>query len=80
MFLGAGAVNKNQITANSMSDNFVFAELKKCASGRGNDANVCSPGNLKKELHSLPYKQPGLISTLIYIAVGHPQQAPLWWK
>jgi len=27
-----------------------------------------------------PYKQPELVSTLIYIAVGHPQQAPLWWK
>ena len=33
MFLGAGAVNKNQITANSMSDNFVFAELKSTPVG-----------------------------------------------
>ena len=29
---------------------------------------------------SLPYKQPGPVSTLIYIAVGHLQQATLWWK
>jgi len=27
-----------------------------------------------------PCKQPGLVSTLTCIAVGHPQQAPLWWK
>ena len=33
VFLGAGAVNKNQITANSMSDNFVFAELKSTPVG-----------------------------------------------
>jgi len=27
-----------------------------------------------------PCKQPGPVSTLIFIAVGHPQQTPLWWK
>ena len=27
-----------------------------------------------------PCKQPGPVSTLICIAVGHHQQAPLWWK
>jgi len=32
------------------------------------------------ELHSLSYKQPGPVSTLIYIVVGHPQQALLRWK
>jgi len=46
-------------------------------------SNVCSltpPKKLNYEFHSLPYKQPGPVSTLIYIAVGHPQQAPFWWK
>ena len=45
--------------------------------------NICSqspPGKLNQELHSLLYKQPGPVSTLIYIVVGHPQQVPLWWK
>ena len=27
-----------------------------------------------------PYKQPGLVSILICIVVGNPQQTPLWWK
>ena len=27
-----------------------------------------------------PCKKPGLVLTLICIVVGHPQQAPLWWK
>jgi len=31
-----------------------------------------------RKLHSLPYKQPGPVLTLIYTVAGHPQQAPLW--
>jgi len=34
---------------------------------------------IKSSALSLPYKQPGPVLTLFYIAVGHPQQAPLWW-
>ena len=36
--------------------------------------------NAQLRAHTLPFKQPGPVSTLIYIAVGHLQQAPLWWK
>jgi len=39
-----------------------------------------TPPKLNLELQYLPSKQPGLVSTLIYIVVGHLQQALLWWK
>ena len=44
--------------------------------------NVLKSFPKKAQLRALlsPCKQHGPVLTLIYIAVGHPQQALLWWK
>jgi len=46
---------------------------------RGNDpSNHLLKSSVKSS--SLPPNQPGAVSTLIRIVVGHPQQALFWWK
>ena len=50
--------------------------------GRGNKPNDFCKSPPKAQLRAplSPCKQRGPVSTLIYIAVGRHQQAPVWWK